>query len=409
MKNLNVYIEEMLYLHNCVIVPEFGAFISNRKNAELLQNKTLTAPQKEVTFNQRLSYNDGLVAKHIAEEERITYEAAQEYIKTESKKWKESLNEGKKLHFENLGFFHQEINAEGVKIYIFEPDTKENFLTDSFGMSPVATQEVVKEQEVINPVLNGTSQQGEMLENPLASSEESQEKTTKKRKIGTILKYAAVALVGLSAIGYGVFFFLTQMNNPAAELAQADPEAVKAKVEEHISTATFLPENPLDLAGSPVVWEGKKDPELAKKMAEEAKKREKEAAELAKKEALAQKQQEEAERRAEAIAKKEEERIRREEAKKEKEALAKNESSSPKSTAVSGNFHLIAGAFSTEANARNKVKQLKEKGFSDANVIGKNDKGLFLVVYKSFSQQAEAQSYMQDVKKQGFDTWLLSK
>nr|WP_231553763.1 hypothetical protein [Capnocytophaga canimorsus] len=34
MKELNVYVEELLFKYQCVIIPKFGAFISNRKSAK---------------------------------------------------------------------------------------------------------------------------------------------------------------------------------------------------------------------------------------------------------------------------------------------------------------------------------------------------------------------------------------
>ena len=87
MKNLDTYIEDLLFKHQCVIIPEFGAFVSNRKAAELAADKSFSPPQKELTFNSRLTYNDGLVAKHISEVERSSYEEAQEYIKSVVTRW----------------------------------------------------------------------------------------------------------------------------------------------------------------------------------------------------------------------------------------------------------------------------------------------------------------------------------
>ncbi len=54
-KSVVHYISELLFLHDCVIVPEFGGFVGNRKPAQL--NKTtggLTPPSKQVLFNTNL-------------------------------------------------------------------------------------------------------------------------------------------------------------------------------------------------------------------------------------------------------------------------------------------------------------------------------------------------------------------
>ena len=66
-KSVSHYISELLFLHDCVIVPKFGGFVSNPKSAQL--NKTtgaLTPPSKQILFNPNLKTNDGLLIAHIA-------------------------------------------------------------------------------------------------------------------------------------------------------------------------------------------------------------------------------------------------------------------------------------------------------------------------------------------------------
>jgi len=67
---------------------------------------------------------------------------------------------------------------------------------------------------------------------------------------------------------------------------------------------------------------------------------------------------------------------------------------------------LIAGAFSSEANARNRIKQLKRDGYSSATIVGQNEKGYYLVAYKSFSSRSQAESYMPEIKGKGLSTWV---
>ena len=68
-------------------------------------------------------------------------------------------------------------------------------------------------------------------------------------------------------------------------------------------------------------------------------------------------------------------------------------------TKLSGNFFLIAGAFSSESNARNRVRQLKNDGYSSAGMVGQNEKGYYLVAYKGFSSRSQAESYMPQIKR----------
>lgn len=360
MKNLNTYVEELMYRHQCVIVPDFGAFVSNRKAAELGQNNTFFPPQKELTFNSRLTYNDGLVAKHISESEKISYEQAQEHIKTQVQQWKEMLQKKEVLAFNNLGSFSLGIDNN----IIFEPSNKENFLTESFGMGTITTHEVEKSEDA------NTSKEG-FQENPSVSVQEAQDGAP-KRKIPVLIRYAAVGIIALSAISYGIYLFGSQptTNNTIAQAP--DPKVVQEKVNEQISQASFMVDNPLELPE--ITLDVKKDPKLVQKRIEEEKRKQKELEKANKN--LADTEQKN----------------------------QTNTSATP--TKIVGNYHLIAGAFSSEQNALTRVEQLKQEGFDGASVVGKNAKGLFMVAFKSFETHAQAKSYISKVKNKGFDTWV---
>lgn len=382
MKNLNTYVEELLYRHQCVIIPDFGAFISNRKAAELTQDNTFSPPQKELTFNSRLTYNDGLLSKHISEVEKISYEEAQDFIKETAAQWKESLEKGEQLVFENLGSFTQGFNGNVV----FEPSNKENYLTDSFGMSAFTPHEVNKDDQT-------SVAQEVTMENPIVSPAEAQAGKP-KRKLPVLVKYAAVGIVALSAISYGVYAFLNNQTpeNAIAQQSQADPAIVQQKLEEKIRNeqAAFL-ENPIEFTEPATIENIKKDAKLAQKQAQEAR------------------QKAEAEAKAQAAAQAQAEKQATEKEKTEKEKTEKKqETKVATSTQASSGFHLIAGAFSSEQNAQNRIKQLKQNGHTEASIIGKNAKGLFLVAYKSFGTKAEAEAQVAELKAKGIDTWVYS-
>ena len=62
------HITDLLYRYDCVIVPEFGGFITNRIGAKLNEStQTFYPPTKQITFNSHLKHNDGLLANYIAE------------------------------------------------------------------------------------------------------------------------------------------------------------------------------------------------------------------------------------------------------------------------------------------------------------------------------------------------------
>ena len=72
-KTIDTYISELLFLHDCVIIPEFGGFVGNNKSAVLNKNtNTIYPPSKDILFNKNLRKNDGLLINHIANSEVIS-------------------------------------------------------------------------------------------------------------------------------------------------------------------------------------------------------------------------------------------------------------------------------------------------------------------------------------------------
>lgn len=370
MKNLNLYIEELLYRHQCVIIPDFGAFVSNRRAAELTQNNTFSPPQKELTFNSRLTYNDGLVAKYISESENISYEDAQEHIRSVVEQWKEALATGQTIVFDNIGSFH---SGKDNNI-IFEPAPKENFLTDSFGMSSITAQQINKDENQPNSVLENTEEAP--TENPIVTPQEAAAGRS-RRKLPSLVKYAAVAIVGLSAISFGVYSYFSKQSTGNA-IVQIDPKAVENRVNEHISQAAFLVENPIEIPE--VSLNVKKDPVLVRKKQAQEKALEKQQTTT------------QVTQQPQVV-----------ETRKESTTSTTQTVQSVKNTS---GYHLIAGAFSTEQNANTRVKQLQDSGYANASIVGKNGRGLFLVAYKSFNTQSDANAYKQELNSKGVESWV---
>ena len=138
MKDLNVYIEELLYKHQCVIIPKFGAFISNRKSAQMAEDKTFDPPKRELSFNASLTSNDGLLIKYISEQTGIEYNLVEDYVNLAVEGWKRILKQDQTLNLEKIGT----LRLVGEGRISFEPADDVNFLTDSFGMAPFVPHEV---------------------------------------------------------------------------------------------------------------------------------------------------------------------------------------------------------------------------------------------------------------------------
>ncbi|NOR27824.1 MAG: hypothetical protein GQ540_04770 [Lutibacter sp.] len=218
------YISDLLYRYECVIIPNFGGFVTNKISAKLNQSThTFYAPSKQLTFNSHLQNNDGLLANYIATSKNISFSEAIFTIEKEVENWKLSLIK-EELELENIGSFH--LNSE--EKLIFEPTTTVNYLTSSFGLtsfvSPtvkrIAYKENVKQLETIAPIL---------------PSEEN------KRKTPAFIKYAAAAAIifALGTVGWKEYQKF-EYNNLVAKSEQQQQQ-----VEKTIQEATFVISNPL--------------------------------------------------------------------------------------------------------------------------------------------------------------------
>src|SRR5690554_4914493 len=141
------YIKELLYRYNCVVVPGFGAFLTQMKPAVINETTHSFSPPSEiVSFNGQLSSNDGLLVSYMADAEKMSYEEMEKQIASMSQQWKALLKTGERLRFPYIGELWQ--NKEGITQ--FQPSYDINYLTSSFGMSSFTsvpiTREVLKEE-----------------------------------------------------------------------------------------------------------------------------------------------------------------------------------------------------------------------------------------------------------------------
>ena len=142
MKDLtNKYISELLFLHDCVIIPDFGGFVANNKSAQL-NNLTgaLTPPSKEILFNINLKTNDGLLINHIAKNENISPELAKKKLSEYVDSINTKLNKSKILRLEKIGLFTK--GKEGNITFI--QDKTVNYSLLSFGMTNTYNKKIVR-------------------------------------------------------------------------------------------------------------------------------------------------------------------------------------------------------------------------------------------------------------------------
>ena len=227
--NIESYISQLLYRYQCVTVPGFGAFLTEIQSAQLIESShSFFPPKKVISFNAHLKNNDGLLANHIAQAEKTSYEYAVSAIQYEVHNWKKALQENGLFSIKNVGNFS--LNADNN--LIFTPNDQTNYLTNSFGLSAF-----------VSPVVKR-----ELFEQKIEALEENIEETEviefipERRRTSAYLKYAAIFVLGLGltgALGYPVY--QQQIPNQKIIVEQSVQKQVQHKIQE----ATFFIENPV--------------------------------------------------------------------------------------------------------------------------------------------------------------------
>jgi len=306
------HISALLYRYQCVTVPGFGAFLTEIRTAQLdAAAHTFYPPKKLISFNANLKNNDGLLANHIALQEKISYDQAVANIEQSVALWLDKLGRRETLGIKDLGTMVY--NVEGS--LVFTPDTPINYLADAFGLGAVASPAIKREEY---------RQQAEAIEElaPVAF-------TPERRRNYAYLKYAAVFVLMAGIGGAG---FVAWRNNQIDMQTLVVENAVQEKVQQKIQQATFLIHNPLPAVKLPVQEEHVVLP-----------------------------------------------------------------------------YHVVAGAFSSEANAQRAASDLIAKGFS-SRVMEKNKFGLYPVTYGSFATRDEAREKMREIRRTvNSEAWLTVK
>lgn len=221
---LDQYISDLLYRYECVIVPGFGAFLTQYQSAIIHEStNAFYPPKKKLSFNAQLTDTDGLLANYIAKKDRIPHEDANAKIASYVRFLFDSLHKGSIIELKNVGSF--QLSEEHT--LQFEPSYHLNYLSSSFGLSSFTSSQITR--EVYKEEITALEEKA-----PIAF-------TPERRATFGWTKYAAIAVIALGIAGFGGFNYL---KNIEAHNYAAEQEA-KTQVDEQIQQATFVIENPL--------------------------------------------------------------------------------------------------------------------------------------------------------------------
>jgi nucleoid DNA-binding protein len=129
--DITAFVRELLFSHDCVIVPGFGGFIGNYTPARIDKStSTFYPPVKQISFNRNLNHNDGLLAGRVSSHAKVSYGDARNIVEEFVTGLRRKLEKGEKVVFDNIGSFinNQEGNVQ------FEPDRSVNYHLDSYGL-----------------------------------------------------------------------------------------------------------------------------------------------------------------------------------------------------------------------------------------------------------------------------------
>ena len=206
------YIKELLYIHECVTIPSFGAFLT----------QSTEPPKKIIGFNILLKNNDGVLANHLAKKEKISYEKALKKIEKEVIIWKQRLNT-QNLFFPGIG----EMKLTYDKKIEFFPSRQINFDSNSYGLKPFQRNPIKK----IIPVSDNKNlfhMDNQTKDDLMFTPEE-------KKSQNPLLRYAAIAILTLALLGTSYYYgdkYITEEKIEATKIAQK-------KIKDNVLNATF--------------------------------------------------------------------------------------------------------------------------------------------------------------------------
>lgn len=225
---VELHLRQLLFRHDCVVLPGFGAFLLRHKSAVYeAETHAFRPPERQLSFNAQLTESDALLATEISKAEGISFRQGEIEVEEFVQQLKKHLNTDKTVELQGVGTF--EVDAHQV---VFQSGASDNFLLDSFGLERLSSA----------PVKRLTASQEEPTEDETSEVRENVPADKERKKTAPYLKYAAI---GIAAIGLSGFLGLNWYSSSVEKHnLQAQKEAEKA-VEQKIQKATFTIENTL--------------------------------------------------------------------------------------------------------------------------------------------------------------------
>lgn len=367
MKELAKHIEVLLLENDCVIVPGLGGFIAHYRSSFYdKETREFCPPSRTIGFNPKLVMNDGLLVQSYMQAYNTDFPDATRKIEQVVEALKEKLYQEGHVQLNQVGTLYYNING----IYEFEPIEHGFFTPSLYGLGTFTLPKLAFE-----PTLKPTLQKEWMPQ--VASTRKKLSHKRWMRNVAAVAaslilfflfsapvkntyvdetNYASLGSEGLfevirkQSVASSVIIPASQKNEQ--ENAQTAQTAQKKQIKNNVNTL-----KPITVKTEKVEVPTPK--ETPKKLAATTQK-------------------------------------------KETRAVVKPQPETPKAPASAkpqkGNNHIIVASLTNTADAEKTVKALKQKGYTDAQVIV--SQGHFRVSLFNYAKRTDAYQKIQELKKQ---------
>lgn len=147
---MHQHIFQLLLEHDCVVVPGLGGFLCQYRPAALdLQKGLVHPPARTIGFNKALQQNDGLLVQEVVIKEALQHKEAEEKVRLFVQETIDKLHQHGSVQLPSIGRLYM----DHLKFIQFSPSPEPLPLEDSFGLSAVMVQPVMRRREVSEPVI----------------------------------------------------------------------------------------------------------------------------------------------------------------------------------------------------------------------------------------------------------------
>ena len=134
------HIEYLLRRNECVVLPEFGAFIARYVSAKQGDDNQLLPPARVLGFNEAVVCNDGLLVNSIMRKEKVSYDKAMSMIADDVVALKRQLVENHEFRMGSLGRFEL---SDDDSLHFYPSDEGNQASIEYFGLEKLKLTPVI--------------------------------------------------------------------------------------------------------------------------------------------------------------------------------------------------------------------------------------------------------------------------